>query len=197
MTYQYLFKYIIVGDSSVGKSCILSQFLEKKFRYNHEVTIGVEFGCKHIIIDGMNIKLQIWDTAGQEAFKSITRSYYRGSAGALLVFDLSKRETFDHLKDWLNSIKSSASHNTKILLVGNKCDLIKREITNEEIVEFANSNNIQYMEASAKENINIENIFINLAKNIYDSILMNNITELETHGIRLGYKTNNKKTNCC
>merc|ERR1712118_348765 len=92
MSYAYLFKYIIIGDTGVGKSCLLLQFTDKRFRHDHDLTIGVEFGARMVTIDGKQIKLQIWDTAGQESFRSITRSYYRGAAGALLVYDITRRE---------------------------------------------------------------------------------------------------------
>src|SRR6185437_16703943 len=90
MSYAYLFKYIIVGDTAVGKSCLLLQFTDKRFQPVHDLTIGVEFGSRTIVLDGQQIKLQIWDTAGQEKFRSITRSYYRGAAGALLVYDITR-----------------------------------------------------------------------------------------------------------
>lgn len=97
MSYSYLFKYIIIGDTGVGKSCLLLQFLDSKFRDKFEVTIGVEFGARMISVDDKNIKLQIWDTAGQEAFKSITRSYYRSAAGGLLVYDITNLASFENL----------------------------------------------------------------------------------------------------
>lgn len=97
MSYSYLFKMIIIGDTGVGKSCLLLQFTDQKFRNDHDLTIGVEFGSRKIMIEGQDIKLQIWDTAGSESFRSITRSYYRGAAGALLVFDITRRESFQHL----------------------------------------------------------------------------------------------------
>jgi Ras-related protein Rab-2A len=100
MSYAYLFKYIIIGDTGVGKSCLLLQFTDKRFQPVHDLTIGVEFGARMVQIDNRQIKLQIWDTAGQESFRSITRSYYRGAAGALLVYDITRRETFNHLTRW-------------------------------------------------------------------------------------------------
>merc|ERR1712072_165860 len=105
MSYDYLFKYIIIGDTGVGKSCLLLQFTDRRFQPIHDLTIGVEFGARMITIDKKQIKLQIWDTAGQESFRSITRSYYRGAAGALLVYDITRRETFTHLTSWLEESK--------------------------------------------------------------------------------------------
>merc|ERR1712066_940409 len=135
MSYSYLFKYIIIGDTGVGKSCLLLQFTDKRFQPVHDLTIGVEFGARMITIDGKAIKLQIWDTAGQESFKSITRSYYRGAIGALLVYDVTRRETFNHLEYWL---KEAREHDRDgrmvIMLIGNKCDLAatQREVSEEE-----------------------------------------------------------------
>lgn len=107
----------------MGKSCLLLQFIDKRFRQKHEVTIGVEFGARMLSVDSKNIKLQIWDTAGQESFRSITRSYYRSSAGALLVYDITRRESFSHLGRWLEEAKQNGNPNMVFILVGNKCDL--------------------------------------------------------------------------
>lgn len=100
--YDYLFKFIAIGDSSVGKSCLMLRFTEEKFKTEHEPTLGVEFGSKYIKINENNLKIQIWDTAGQESFKSITRSYYKGSIAVLLVYDITKRDSFDNLNKWLD-----------------------------------------------------------------------------------------------
>jgi len=129
MSYAYLFKYIIIGDTGVGKSCLLLQFTDKRFQPVHDLTIGVEFGARMITIDGKQIKLQIWDTAGQESFRSITRSYYRGAAGALLVYDITRRDTFSHLTTWLEDARQHSSSNMVIMLIGNKSDLeARREV---------------------------------------------------------------------
>lgn len=114
--------YFILG---VGKSCLLLQFTDKRFQPVHDLTIGVEFGARMITIDGKQIKLQIWDTAGQEAFRSITRSYYRGAAGALLVYDITRRETFSHLTTWLDDARQHSNSNMVIMLIGNKRYVVK------------------------------------------------------------------------
>merc|ERR1712199_65665 len=123
MSYAYLFKYIIIGDTGVGKSCLLLQFTDRRFQPIHDLTIGVEFGARMITIDEKNIKLQIWDTAGQESFKSITRSYYRGAAGALLVYDITRRDTFSHLTRWLEEVRQNGNPDIMVMLIGNKADL--------------------------------------------------------------------------
>lgn len=112
-----IYWFLIVG---VGKSCLLLQFTDKRFQPVHDLTIGVEFGARMITIDGKQIKLQIWDTAGQEAFRSITRSYYRGAAGALLVYDITRRDTFNHLTTWLEDARQHSNSNMVIMLIGNK-----------------------------------------------------------------------------
>ena len=123
----YTFKNI-----AVGKSCILLQFTDNKFRNQHELTIGVEFGAKTIQIDGKTIKIQIWDTAGQEAFQAITRTYYKGAIGALLVYDITRRETFTHVTKWLEEVRNNSSKTITIILIGNKKDLEdKRQISYE------------------------------------------------------------------
>ena len=121
--YDHLFRYIIVGDMAVGKSCLLLQFTDNKFRHQHELTIGVEFGGKTIQIESKTIKIQIWDTAGQEAFQAITRTYYKVAIGALLVYDITRRDTFLHITKWLDEIKTNGSKNVCIILIGNKKDL--------------------------------------------------------------------------
>lgn len=138
MSYAYLFKYIIIGDTGVGKSCLLLQFTDKRFRPDHDLTIGVEFGARMVDVDKKQIKLQIWDTAGQESFRSITRSYYRGAAGALLVYDVTRRETFNHLSRWLEETRYNANPEMTIMLIGNKIDLEdKRVVSYEEGQAFA------------------------------------------------------------
>ena len=145
------FRYIIVGDIAVGKSCILLQFADKKFRIEHEITVGVEFGAKTIELNRKVIKIQIWDTAGQEQFQAITRTYYRGAIGALLVYDITRRETFTHVRKWLQEVRVNSSKNITMILIGNKKDLEdRREVRFEEGESFARENGIMFLETSAK-----------------------------------------------
>lgn len=149
MSYAYLFKYIIIGDTGVGKSCLLLQFTDKRFQQVHDLTIGVEFGARMITIDNKQVKLQIWDTAGQESFRSITRSYYRGAAGALLVYDITRRETFNHLTSWLDDARQHSNSNMTIMLIGNKSDLEhRRAVSVEEGQQFANEHQLIFLETS-------------------------------------------------
>jgi len=185
--YNYLFKYIIVGDAGVGKSCLLLQFTDKRFRSEHDMTIGVEFGHRVCQIDDQRIKLQIWDTAGQEAFRSITRAYYRGATGALLVYDVGRRGSFEHLASWLLDARQNAQPNIVIVLVGNKCDLERREVSYEEGSWFARQNGLFFLETSAKTGQNVESAFLDTARQIYENLQagMYDLSS-DAHGITVG-----------
>ena len=123
MSYDFIYKYIVIGDSGVGKSCLLIQFLENIFKDTHEPTIGVEFGAKIVDMGDTKVKLQVWDTAGQETFKSITRSYFRSAAGGLLVYDITDRKSFEDAAVWLEEARNNGNDNLVLCLVGNKLDL--------------------------------------------------------------------------
>ena len=208
MTYQYLFKFIIIGDTGTGKSSLLTQFTDKSFSPLHDLTIGVEFGAKILKVTGpdeknYNIKLQIWDTAGQELFKSITRSYYRDAAGVMLVFDISRRDTFNHLKTWMNDIEIFSGKDTNIILIGNKTDLEnQRTVSTEEANEFANNYGIKYIETSAKNYDNTYESFVNLAEKVLNKYLTGNKNIGVKQGITLGYtdqyyNMEEETNNCC
>ncbi|CAF3586827.1 unnamed protein product [Rotaria socialis] len=188
MNFSYRFKYIVIGDQGVGKSCLLLQFTDKRFRAVNDATIGVEFGNRFVTIDGKSIKLQIWDTAGQELYRSITRSYYRAAAAAFLVYDISKRKTFDHMTMWLNEMQEYSTSDMIFVLVGNKCDLSnEREVQKEEGEAFAQKHEIMFMETSAKTATNVEELFVNTAFKIYDKIKTGVIDPTnELNGIMLG-----------
>jgi len=160
-----------VGDTAVGKSCLLLQFTDKRFQPVHDLTIGVEFGSRTITIDGKQVKLQIWDTAGQEKFRSITRSYYRGTSGALLAYDITRRETFDHLVEWLEDCRKYSNPNIVIMLIGNKSDLEeKRAVSKEEGERFAKEHGLYFLETSAKTDSNVDEAFMATAKHIYQLV---------------------------
>lgn len=166
-----VFKYIIIGDSGVGKSCLLLQFTDKRFEPLHDLTIGVEFGARMVSIDNKNIKLHIWDFAGQESFCSITRSYYRGACGALLVYDVTRKETFNHLQSWLEDAKANSNTAITIMLIGNKCDLdSKRQVSREEGEAFAKEHGLVFMETSAKTAQNVDEAFLHTANVIYENV---------------------------
>ncbi|KAG5470191.1 hypothetical protein LSCM4_02885 [Leishmania orientalis] len=191
---NYVFKYIIIGDSGVGKSCLLLQFTDKRFEPLHDLTIGVEFGARLISIQGKSVKLQIWDTAGQESFRSITRSYYRGASGALLVYDVTRRDTFTHLQSWLEDAKANANTALVIMLIGNKCDLdSKRQVSREEGEAFARRNGLMFMETSAKTSQNVDDAFLQTAAHIYENVQLGMIDASVVSG-RPGTQANNTQS---
>nr|XP_020665149.1 ras-related protein Rab-2B isoform X1 [Pogona vitticeps] len=188
MSYAYLFKYLIIGDTGVGKSCLLLQFTDKRFTAIHDLTVGVEFGSRMVSIDGKKIKLQIWDTAGQESFRSITRSYYRGAAGALLVYDITRRETFNHLYSWLADAQQHTSPHMVIMLIGNKSDMeSRRAVQKEEGEAFAREHGMVFLETSAKTAANVEEAFLSTAREIYRKIEQGQLdVTKEGNGIKIG-----------
>lgn len=123
--YDYAFKFILVGDTGVGKTSLISRFISGEFNIDHEFTVGVEFGAKTITLANKLIKLQIWDTAGQEEFKAVTRSYYRSSAAALVVFDTTRKDTFRSVARWVEDIRNNGKKDSVLVLVGNKIDLVQ------------------------------------------------------------------------
>eukprot|EP01010_Urceolus_cornutus_P000627 NODE_1144_length_1083_cov_166.120890_g874_i0.p1 GENE.NODE_1144_length_1083_cov_166.120890_g874_i0~~NODE_1144_length_1083_cov_166.120890_g874_i0.p1 ORF type:complete len:232 (-),score=82.71 NODE_1144_length_1083_cov_166.120890_g874_i0:386-1024(-) len=171
MAHDYIFKYIIIGDMGCGKSCLLHQFTDHQFLADSPHTIGVEFGTRVVEIAGKLMKLQIWDTAGQERFRSVTRSYYRNAAGAILVYDTTRRSTYTNLASWLTDARSLTSPHTVMMLVGNKVDLEEeREVSHEEAAAFAKEYGLHFVETSAKTGENVESAFLDTAKHIFDNI---------------------------
>ena len=167
--FDILYKIVIIGDSGVGKSNILSRYVRDEFSMDTKATVGVEFGSKIISINNQQIKIQIWDTAGQEKYKSVSTIYYKGAKGALLVYDISRKETFNNLNRWINEIKNNSDENINILLIGNKCDLEEgRQISQEEAFEKAKEINAGFLEVSALQAVNIEKAFKYLIQQIHN-----------------------------
>ncbi|KAI3848453.1 hypothetical protein MKW92_022808 [Papaver armeniacum] len=166
---DYLFKAVLIGDSGVGKSNLLSRFSRNEFRLDSKPTIGVEFAYRNIRVGDKLIKAQIWDTAGQERFRAITSSYYRGALGAMLVYDLTRRATFDNLRKWLEELRRFANTDMVIVLVGNKSDLVdKREVEEEEGRNLAEKEGLCFMETSALENVNVEEAYLEMVTKIFE-----------------------------
>jgi len=165
--YDYLFKLLLIGDSGVGKSCLLLRFADDTYTESYISTIGVDFKIRTIELDGKTIKLQIWDTAGQERFRTITSSYYRGAHGIIVVYDTTDAESFANVKQWLQEIDRYACENVNKLLVGNKSDLTpKKKVDYTQASEFAQSLSIPFLETSAKTATNVEQAFLTMAAEI-------------------------------
>jgi len=166
--YDYLYKVVLIGDSGVGKSNLLSRFTRNEFNLETKSTIGVEFATRSVQAEGKTIKAQIWDTAGQERYRAITSAYYRGAVGALLVYDISKHATFKNVERWLQELRENADRNIVIMLVGNKSDLRHlREVPTEEAKDFAEKNKLSFIETSALDSSNVELTYQNILTEIY------------------------------
>lgn len=166
-TYDYLFKLLLIGDSGVGKTCILFRFSEDAFNTTFISTIGIDFKIRTIELDGKKIKLQIWDTAGQERFRTITTAYYRGAMGIMLVYDITQEKSFENIKNWIRNIEENASADVEKMLLGNKCELNeKRQVTRDRGEQLAVEYGIKFMETSAKASINVDEAFFTLARDI-------------------------------
>jgi len=169
--YDYLFKVVLIGDSGVGKSNLLSRFTRNEFCLESKSTIGVEFATRTLHVEGKIIKAQIWDTAGQERYRAITSAYYRGALGAVLVYDVSKPTTFENISRWLKELRDHADSNIRIMLVGNKTDLRHlRAVTRENAQNFAEAEGLSYIETSALEATNVEEAFQLILGDIYRAI---------------------------
>lgn len=176
MDKSYLFKYIIIGDSAVGKSCLLLQFTDHRFKPDHDLTVGVEFGSRTVTLSGTSVKIQVWDTvfpiqAGMESFRSITRGYYRGAAAALIVYDVTNRTSFSHVQNWLKEARENGNQNLIILLVGNKTDLASsRTVSVEEGRDLARMNGLLFLEVSALTSANVEDAFFLVGTRILERL---------------------------
>jgi len=169
--YDYLFKLLLIGDSGVGKSCLLLRFADHTYTESYISTIGVDFKIRTIDLDGKTIKLQIWDTAGQERFRTITSSYYRGAHGIIVVYDVTDMESFNNVKQWLAEIERYACEGVNKLLVGNKCDLVQKKVVDYDMAKaFADSLDIPFLETSAKNATNVEKAFLTMAAEIKNRI---------------------------
>ncbi|KAI6654594.1 hypothetical protein LOD99_990 [Oopsacas minuta] len=172
--YDYLFKIVLIGDSGVGKSNLLSRFTRNEFDLESRTTIGVEFATRSIPVDNKTIKAQIWDTAGQERFRAITNAYYRGAVGALLVYDIAKHMTYENVERWLKELKDHADANIVVMLVGNKCDLRHlRAVPTEEAKQFADKNELIFIETSALDSTNVEEAFKSIVNEIFQLVHTN------------------------
>ncbi|XP_027357811.1 ras-related protein RABA6b-like [Abrus precatorius] len=204
---DYLFKAVLIGDSGVGKSNLISRFAKDEFRLDSKPTIGVEFAYRNIKVRDKLIKAQIWDTAGQERFRAITSSYYRGALGAMLVYDITRRATFVNVRKWLHELREFGE-DMVVILVGNKSDLGQsREVEKEEGKGFAQTEGLCFMETSALQNMNVDEAFLEMITKIHDIISQKSL-ETKINGTTLNLPsgkeihvadevTATKQANCC
>jgi small GTP-binding protein len=165
--FDFLFKVVVIGDSGVGKSCLLIRFAEDKFSEEHVSTIGVDFTNRTVDVGGDQVKLQLWDTAGQERFRTVTSTYYRGAQGIVIIFDVTERRSFETIRAWVEDVDKWASQGTVKILVGNKTDLHdRRQVTTEEGEALAQELRMRYYETSARENYNVDEAFLGLAAEV-------------------------------
>ena len=201
-SYDLLFKLILIGDSCVGKSNILLKYLKNEFDPNSRATVGVEFGTKNIIINNKKIKIQIWDTAGQERYRSITSAYYKGAKGALIVYDITRKCTFDNIDKWISDLKLNGDKNICIVILGNKSDLDdKREVSKDDGIKKSEMYKTAFLETSALNGDNIGKAF----DEIIEQIIQNNKSFFEDSnkkemdkGVNLNDSNkDNDKKKCC
>ena len=193
-----LYKILLLGDCAVGKSCLLLRYCENSFQESHLATIGLDFRLKTITLENnRKIRIQIWDTAGEDRFRSITRNYYKGAHGIVLIYDVTDQQSFQHIKDWVDKIKEESKEGVIIYLVGNKIDLIdKRIITNADGKKLSEEIKIKYYETSAKDSIGVNEVFEYLVKDMDNFYSEQHQEEMET--IHIDKKDKKKrKLRCC
>jgi Ras-related protein Rab-1A len=191
---------LLIGDSGVGKSSLLLKFTDRVFTDHYISTIGVDFKIQTLQLDDKIIKLQLWDTAGQERFRTITTSYYRGAHGIIIVFDITDKESFANIKTWITEIDRFASDNVCKILIGNKSDLEKqREVSIEDAKELANKYKIDYIEASAKDSTNVQQLFVELTRQIKEANVQKHINKIPEEKVNLIGKdiTTQSQYYCC
>ncbi|XP_053718706.1 ras-related protein Rab-25-like [Synchiropus splendidus] len=176
-SYNFVFKVVLIGESGVGKSNLLARFTKNEFNHDSRTTIGVEFSTRTIQLDNYIIKAQIWDTAGLERYRAITSAYYRGAVGALLVYDITKQPTYESAERWLKELYDHADPHMVVMLVGNKTDLESiRTVPTEEAKDFAEKNNLMFMETSAMDSTNVEEAFNEVLTEIHRKVASREVT---------------------
>ncbi|BAT83443.1 ras-related protein RABD2a [Vigna umbellata] len=196
--YDYLFKLLLIGDSGVGKSCLLLRFADDSYIESYISTIGVDFKIRTVEQDGKTIKLQIWDTAGQERFRTITSSYYRGAHGIIIVYDVTDEDSFNNVKQWLSEIDRYASDSVNKLLVGNKCDLTEnRAVSYDTAKAFADEIGIPFMETSAKDATNVEQAFMAMSASIKDRMASQPANNARPPTVQIRGQPVAQKGGCC
>eukprot|EP00635_Sarcinochrysidales_sp_CCMP3193_P010621 CAMPEP_0118906234 /NCGR_PEP_ID=MMETSP1166-20130328/9965_1 /TAXON_ID=1104430 /ORGANISM="Chrysoreinhardia sp, Strain CCMP3193" /LENGTH=193 /DNA_ID=CAMNT_0006845517 /DNA_START=29 /DNA_END=607 /DNA_ORIENTATION=+ len=171
MEYDLHVKLLMLGDTGVGKTCLLLRYAFDSFSPTFITTIGIDFKIKEVELGGMRVKLQIWDTAGQERFRTITVSYFKGAHGILLVYDVSERDSFENIQHWVHQIRENADERVRLVLVGNKCDREDRVVSTKEGEDLAKQYGVSFFETSAKENLNVDECYDAIARETKDALL--------------------------
>ncbi|XP_053660551.1 ras-related protein Rab-35 [Anopheles marshallii] len=198
--YDHLFKLLIIGDSGVGKSSLLIRFSDNTFSGSYITTIGVDFKIRTVVINGERVKLQIWDTAGQERFRTITNTYYRGTHGVIVVYDVTNGESFGNVKRWLQEIESNCDIVNKVLVGNKNDDPTRKVVTTEDAERFANQMEIKLFETSAKDNINVEDMFLAITEQVLrhkKQTQKQQQAETNNDTVQLKKGTHKKKNKCC
>ncbi|XP_030574399.1 ras-related protein Rab-15-like [Archocentrus centrarchus] len=163
--YDFLFRLLMLGDSGVGKTCMLRRFTESDFDSSHISTIGIDFKMKTLEVDGTKVRVQIWDTAGQERYQTITKQYYRRAQGIIFVYDIADKQSFKHIGKWVSDVDECIAQKVETILVGNKCDdAVRRQVTKKQGTKLAESYGMPFFETSASANINVNEAFIRLTE---------------------------------
>ncbi|TDH04144.1 hypothetical protein EPR50_G00149280 [Perca flavescens] len=200
-SYNFVFKVVLIGESGVGKSNLLSRFTKNEFNHDSRTTIGVEFSTRTVQLDNYAIKAQIWDTAGLERYRAITSAYYRGAVGALLVYDISKHLTYESIDRWLKELFDHADPHIVVMLLGNKRDLdTLRTVPTEEAKDFAEKRGLMFMETSALDSTNVENAFNEVLKAIHKKVASREVTRGSICAVTLSNPTSEAqegRRNCC
>ncbi|KAM4664987.1 ras-related protein Rab-25 [Discoglossus pictus] len=206
--YNFVFKVVLIGESGVGKTNLLSRFTRNEFNHDSRTTIGVEFSTRTLTVDGHLVKAQIWDTAGLERYRAITSAYYRGAVGALLVYDITKHQSYESVDRWLKELYDHADASIVVMLVGNKSDLTDeaREVPSEEAKMYAENNGLLFIETSALDSTNVELAFETILRDIYQKVLKSKGASPKTSTVNLAKEasteqsenpTNQTKSYCC
>jgi len=199
--YDMQIKLLMIGDSGVGKTCLLLRYANDSFSPTFITTIGIDFKIKNVDIDGKRVKLQIWDTAGQERFRTITTSYFRGAQGIVLVYDVTDRRSFESIRNWISQIQQHADVHVNKILVGNKCDMVdEKVVSTEEGKKLAKEFGMDFWEASAKNDTNVEQCFLTIARSVKDRLIADGSGGPSNRGGRVNLNNNKPgqpKKGCC
>mmetsp|Transcript_2376 Transcript_2376/g.2437 ORF Transcript_2376/g.2437 Transcript_2376/m.2437 type:complete len:216 (-) Transcript_2376:46-693(-) len=195
--YDYIFKIVLIGDTSVGKSSLLVRFSDDQFSDTYVTTIGVDFRFKTMIVKEKIVKVQIWDTAGQERYRSITNAYYRGAEAIIIVFDLSSKDSFNHIQGWIDEISKYTGPSVFKLILGNKCDLENPEVTKKDIEDLEKKLDVKIFEVSAKLSDNVDIAFRHVVESLIQKSNSVQLDKTAKNLLMRDGEEGSKKVKCC